>query len=633
MRHTMILCGVLLAVTLGVFMQMSNHQFINFDDPLYITNNPYVKGGITTRNIVWAFTATAASNWHPLTWLSHMADVEIFGLNPRWHHLMSVFIHAASAFLLFFLLARITGTHWQSLFVAALFALHPLHVESVAWVAERKDVLSCFFWLLTLLLYSRYVSHRGARWYLLTLLSYVAGLMTKPMLVTLPLVMFLLDYWPFNRFNREQMPDGTTSGSTLLSLVKKKVPFLLFSALSAIVTMYAQNKGGALKSLDASSFGLRVENAVVAYVKYLVKTIWPQDLAILYPFPSSVPLWQVLCSCLLLIFISVAAIRYRRRYPYLLVGWFWFLITLVPVIGLVRVGGQSMADRYTYIPLIGLFIICAWGIPDLLHIWRYRKATLAILAGMTISASTAATWHQLGYWKDNISLYEHTLQVTTGNYLILNNYGIALADQGRFEEAIREYAEALRSWPKSATAHVNWGAALAHQGKFAEAIEHYNEALRLIPDYALAHANMGRALANLDRVDEAAAHYEEALGIDPSLADVHLNLGVILVKKGEYENALQHYDMVLQLEPNSAKGSINMGAAFAQEGRMDEAIRCFSEALRIDPKSVEAHFNLGIILARQNKVEEAISHFTEALSLRPDLEPARRWLEALRQKK
>ena len=633
MRHATLLCAVLLALTLGVFMQTCNHQFINLDDPLYVTNNPYVKGGITGKNIVWAFTTTAASNWHPLTWLSHMLDVEIFGFNPRGHHLTNVFIHTASTLLLFWLLVQITTAPWQSLFVAALFALHPLHVESVAWVAERKDVLSCFFWFLTLLFYAGYVKQRRLKFYLLTLFSFVVGLLTKPMLVTLPLVMLLLDYWPLNRFNRQRAQDGTTFGSPLFFLVTEKVPFLFLSAVSAVITMYAQNKGGALKSLETASLGLRIENAVIAYVKYLGKTIWPRDLAILYPFPSSLPLWQALVSCLVLIFISVAIIRYRRRHPYFLVGWLWFLVTLIPVIGIVRVGGQSMADRYTYIPLIGLFIMGSWGVPDLMKGWHHRQAILGILAGVVIFASFATTWHQLGCWKDNISLYQHTLQVTTGNYLILNNYGIALADQGRFDEAILQYQGALRAWPKSATAHVNLGAALAHQGKFVEAIGHYSEALKLIPDYALAHSNLGRALAHLGRINEAIAHYEEALKIDPSLADVHLNLGILLVKKGDYENALQHYDMVLRLEPNSTKAPINMGTALAQEGRLDEAIHCFTEALRVDPKSVEAHFNLGVVLARQNRAGEAMEHFSQVLKQRPDLETARNWMEVLKRQK
>jgi tetratricopeptide (TPR) repeat protein len=562
-----------------------------------------------------------------------MLDVEIFGSSPSGHHLTNVFIHMASTLLLFLLLEKITTAPWQSLFVAALFALHPLHVESVAWVAERKDVLSGLFWFLTLLFYARYVKHRRVKFYLLTLLFFVAGLLTKPILVTLPVVMFLLDYWPFNRFPREQVERRGTMGSTLRSLVKEKIPFVFLSALSAVITIYAQDKGGAMKSLESTPFTLRIENAVIAYAKYLGKTIWPQDLAILYPFPSSLPLSQILASSLLLILVSTVTVHYRRRYPYLLIGWFWFFVTLVPVIGLVQVGGQSIADRYTYIPLIGLFIMGSWGVPDLMQGWRCRPAILGMLAGVVISALTATTWQQLGYWKDNISLYQHTLQVTTGNYLILNNYGIALADGGRFDEAILQYQEALRAWPKSATAHVNLGAALAHQGKFAEAIGHYCEALKLIPDYALAHGNTGRALAHLGRIDEAIAHYEEALKIDPSLADVHLNLGILLVKKGDYENALRHYDMVLRLEPNSTKGPINMGAALAQEGRLDEAIHCFTEALRIDPKSVEAHFNLGVILARQNRGGEAIEHFSQVLKLRPDLETARHWMEVLKRQK
>lgn len=632
MRSIVVLCALLLALTIGVFLQTRDHEFINFDDPLYVTNNPHVKGGLAGRNIVWAFTATAISNWHPLTWLSHMADVEIFGLNPRGHHLTNVIIHTLSTLLLFLLLVRMTGALWQSLFVAALFALHPLHVESVAWVAERKDMLSGFFWSLTLLFYAGYVKHRQVRFYLLTLLSFVLGLMTKPKLVTLPLVMLLLDYWPFGRFRAEKGSDRISTGTTLSPLVKEKIPFILLSGFSAVITLYAQNKGGAMKSLEAIPFVLRAENAIIAYAKYLGKTIWPYDMAIVYPFPSSVPLWQVLGSFLLIVLISAVTIRFRRRYAYLLVGWVWFLLTLVPVIGLVQVGGQAMADRYTYIPLTGLFILCAWGIPDLLRGWPYRKTTLSILAGVVIAVLTVLTWQQLGHWRNNISLYGHTLQVTTGNYLIHNNYGIALADQGRPEEAILEYRKALRAWPKAATAHVNLGATLANQGRFVEAIEHYNEALRLIPDYALAHANLGRALANLGRIDEAMSHYENAMRNDPNLPDVHLNLGILLLRKGEYDGALQHYAESLRLEPNSTKGPINMGAALAEEGRMDEAIRCFTDALRIDPKSVEAHFNLGMILARQNRIGEAVNHFSEALRLRPDLEGARRWLDALKQR-
>jgi len=633
LRYKVAVCAGLFIVTLVIFWQTGEHQFINFDDPLYVTNNPRVKEGLTGDNIVWAFTTTAASNWHPLTWLSHMTDVEFFGVNPRGHHLMNVFIHTASTLLLFLLLARITLAPWQSLFVAALFALHPLHVESVAWVAERKDVLSSFFWLLTLLFYAGYVRHRKVKFYLLALASFVIGLMAKPMLVTLPVIMLLLDYWPLNRFMREPEHGGTTADGTLFLLVREKLPFFLFSALSSLVTLFAQQKGEALKSLDVTPFGLRVGNAVIAYVKYLAKTIWPQNLAILYPFPLSVPLWQAFGSCLALVFISGVTIRYRRRYPYLLVGWFWFLVTLVPVIGLIQVGGQSMADRYTYIPLTGLFIMGSWLILDLLRGWSQRRIILAVLAIGIISALAATTWLQLGYWKDNISLYRHALQVTTGNYPILNNYGTALADQGNVDEATRQYEEALRVWPKSALAHVNLGVVLANQGKFMEAIRHYDEALRLIPDYALAHGNLGRALVSQGKIDEAIVHYKEALRIDPSLADIHLNLGILLLKTGQHETAFEHYRTYLRLEPSSTKGPINMGAELAQEGKIAEAMGCFNQALAIDPDSVEAHFNLGVILARQNRTGEAIQHFSHVLKLRPDLQGARRWMEILRQRR
>jgi protein O-mannosyl-transferase len=630
MRHTMTLCGVLLALTLAVFWQTGDHQFINFDDPLYVTNNPHVKGGVTGGNVAWAFTTTHASNWHPLTWLSHMADVDLFGLNPRGHHLVSVFIHAASTLLLFLLLVRMTRAAWQSLFVAALFALHPLHVESIAWVAERKDVLSGFFWFLTLFFYAGYVKRPRFKFYLLALVSYVLGLMTKPMLVTLPIVMLLTDYWPFGRFPSTQREGGAVTSSSLSSLIKEKLPFCFFCGFSAAVTMYAQNKGEALKSLEAIPLLLRSENAVIAYAKYLGKTIWPNDLAIFYPFPVSVPLSQVIGSSLLVVLISAVAIQYRRRCPYLLVGWFWFLVSLVPVIGLVQVGGQSMADRYTYIPLTGLFLVCAWGISDLLRGWPYRRTILLSLAVLAVFPLTVVTWHQIGYWKDNISLYQHALQVTASNYVIHNNFGIALADQGRSDEAILEYRKAIQAWPKAAVAHVTLGAALANRGDLVEAIDHYNEALRLIPDYALAHANLGRALVKLGRIGEAITHYEETLKIDPAFADVHLNLAIILLKQQELDRAFHHYDIFLRLEPYSAKGPINMGAALAQEGRATEAAQCFADALRIDPGSVEAHFNLGIILARQNRREEALNHFSEVLKIRPDLEAARRWIETLK---
>jgi len=620
MRYAMILCVALIAVTVGIFLQTGDHGFITFDDPGYVTDNPRVKGGVTGENVAWAFSATAMSNWHPLTWLSHMTDVELFGLDPRGHHLTNVFFHAATTLLLFFLLAQITGAPWRSLFVAALFALHPLHVESVAWVAERKDVLSGFFWFLTLLLYAGYVKRGGTARYLLALLSFAAGLMAKPMLVTLPLVLLLLDYWPLRR-------------SPLWALVKEKIPFFALSAASSVVTVIAQKQGGAMKTLEAIPLGSRVGNAVIAYGKYIGKMFWPADLAMLYPFPGSIPLWQVSVSFLLLVLFSALAIVWRRRYPYLVTGWFWFLVTLVPVIGIVQVGGQSMADRYTYLPLTGLFLACAWGVDDLSQGWRYRKAVLAVLAAMVVAASAVATWRQVGYWRDNLTLYRHTLEVTGGNYLIHNNYGVVLAREGRLDEAITQYLEALQVWPRAANAHVNLGDALSQQGKFAEAISHYQRALQIVPDYALALENMGKALAALGRDDEAAASYEQTLRFDPSRSGAHLNLAILLVKRGRTDEGWRHYVTALRLEPYSAKLPINMGVALAQRGMPEEAAGCFRQALRIDPDSVEAHFNLGVLLARQNRAEEAAYHFSEVLRRKPDAEGARRWLEVLKRQR
>jgi tetratricopeptide (TPR) repeat protein len=466
-----------------------------------------VKGGLTGENVAWAFSATAMSNWHPLTWLSHMTDVQLFGLDPRGHHLTNVFFHAASTLLLFFLLAQITGAPWQSLFVAALFALHPLHVESVAWVAERKDVLSGFFWFLTLLLYARYVKRGGTTRYLLALLSFAAGLMAKPMLVTLPVVMLLMDYWPFHR-----IPPGPDSGgireifrrtSALCALMKEKVPFLLLSALSSVVTMVAQKQSGAMKTLDAIPLGDRIGNAVITYVKYIGKMIWPHDLALLYPLPQSINPWQVSGAFLLLVIFSALAIGYRRRHPYLVTGWFWFLVTLVPVIGIVQVGGQSMADRYTYIPLTGLFIIAGWAVPVFMQGWRHRQAILAFLAAVVLSASVAVTWRQVGYWKDNLSLYRHTLDVTIDNYQILNNYGIALAQKGRLDEAIDQYLASLKIDPNRPATHNNLGFAYFRKGMVDHAILQFQMAIALNPDYADAHNNLGIAYGKKGWIQQA----------------------------------------------------------------------------------------------------------------------------------
>lgn len=508
-----LLCLALVFIVLAVYIQVGNHSFINLDDNAYVTNNPHVASGITVQNVVWAFTSVDAYNWHPITWLSHMADVRFFGMNPGGHHITSVVIHTISSLLLFLLLLRLTGALWQSLFVAAMFALHPLHIQSVAWVAERKDVISGFFWFLTLLLYAKYVEKQKTTLYVLTILSFILGLMSKPMLVTLPLVMLLLDFWPLERFRYEG--DKHHNSGRAIALIKEKIPFFVCSIFSGVVTIYAQGKGGAIAASDMTSLWLRFENAMTAYVKYIGKTIWPHDLALFYPFPLSIPLWQAICSLLILILFSALAIRARRHSPYVLAGWLWFVITLMPVIGLIQVGGHSMADRYTYIPLTGLFIVAAWGVPDLMKGMRHQRRITALIAATVVITSAILTWQQLAYWRDSVSLFRHTLQVTSGNCMIHNNLGLTLALKGEYEEAIQEFRKALRIYPNYTEAHNNLGATFDFKGDFDAAIQEYREAIRINPDHADAHYNLGIDLQIRGDLDAAIKEYQETLRIQP----------------------------------------------------------------------------------------------------------------------
>jgi len=495
MRSIILVAVALVAITLAVYSQTGNFQFLGFDDDEYVTNNLHVASGITGENFVWAFTSFDASNWHPITWLSHMVDVQLYGMNPRGHHLTNVVVHTISSLLLLLFLFRFTGSLWQSSFVAALFALHPLHVESVAWVAERKDMLSTFFWLLTLLFYAEYVAKGKPALYKLSLFTFVLGLMAKPMLVTLPIVMLLMDFWPLQRYRHgggkqglHQVPDG------IAAYIKEKIPFLIFSFLSAIITIHAQNRSGSVKNFDQFPFGLRVENALTAYVKYIGKTLWPHNLGVFYPIPSTFLLWRVIGSLLVILLISGATIRGASRYPYLAAGWFWFLVTLVPVIGLVQVGGQSMADRYTYIPVIGLFIMAAWGTADLTRNLPHQRVVLTLIAGVAVIASTVLTWRQLGYWRDDNSLFRHTLQVTSDNSYINYNLGVDLAEKGDLDAAIREYLEAVRISPDFTEAHTNLGIALAKKGDLDAAIKELQEALRISPNETIIQSALESAL-------------------------------------------------------------------------------------------------------------------------------------------
>jgi tetratricopeptide (TPR) repeat protein len=624
MKLKVILSVVLVAITLALFSQTANHQFINFDDPGYVLKNPVVRNGLTTSGIAWAFTSTAMSNWHPVTWMSHMLDVQMFGLDPAGHHLTSVLLHAMAALLLFLFLEGITGFLWRSFIVALLFAIHPLHVESVAWVAERKDLLSCIFWSLTLIFYAAYVKKPGASFYILSLFMFILGLMSKPMLVTLPVIMLFLDYWPLNRLAGE----GKT-WKNIIPLIREKIPFFILTLASSAITIYGQHKGGAMATLVKVPLAARVENALISYIKYIALMFWPHDLAILYPFPKQISFWQAGGSAILLALISFAVISYRTKFPYLVTGWFWYLVALIPVIGLVQVGGQALADRYTYIPYTGLFILCCWLLPDLMGKWRYRTLTLGSLGAAAILILSIVTWRQIPYWKDDIALYRHTLAVTTDNYLILNNYGIALDQRGDLAGAYGMFQETIRVNPRSAMAYNNLGALYLRWGNFASAANCYNKALEISPNYPFARAGLGKALAGMGRVDEAIWQYEQALNLDPTLAETHLNLSVLLMKIGEREKGMAHYGIALQLNPTSAKAPINMGSELAAEGRLEEALEYFDHALSLDPYSVEAHFNRGVALAKLGRKEEAREEFIRVLQIMPESVGARKWLEKL----
>ena len=533
--------------TLAAYWQVHNCDFTSYDDNLYVTQNWHVKTGLTRDNVLWAFTAGHASNWHPLTWLSHMLDCHLFGTNPRWHHLTNLLLHIANTLLLFAVLKRMTAAFWRSAFVAAVFALHPLHVESVAWIAERKDVLSTLFWLLTMIAYLNYVRRPGISRYLLALLLFALGLMAKPMLVTLPFVLLLLDYWPLERLQLRR----DTNRRLWFQLVREKVPFFILSAISSVITFVVQQKSGAMAKLDAIPLMVRFGNAFISYVRYIGRMFWPDRLTIFYPHPShELPIWQTAATAGLLLAVSVLVIRLAPKHKYLLVGWLWYLGTLFPVIGLVQVGNQASADRYTYIPLIGLFIVISWALPNLSAKWKHKKITLGASMLVALSVLFVCSRRQVSLWRNSITLFEHGLRVTKDNYMAHFCIAEPLYQQGRPGEAVAHLTEALRIKPDFPDAHSNLGYFLMHQGKLDEAIAHFTEALRTRPDFANAHHNFGYALTRQGRLEEAAAHFTEALNIKPDFPEVHNDLAVILVRQGKLDDALNQYRQALRIRPD-----------------------------------------------------------------------------------
>ena len=613
-------CGLLLLAVALVFGQTVRFEFVNFDDDVYVYENLHVQKGMTPEGFVWAFTNFYAVNWHPLTWLSHALDIQFYGLWAGGHHLTNVLLHALSVIVLLLVLRQMTGRLWPSALVAALFAIHPLHVESVAWVAERKDVLSGLFFVLTLAAYLGYVRRPfSVLRYLLVVLCFALGLLSKPMLVTLPLVLLLLDYWPLGRWNRLGPTEAAACGraSVPWRVFIEKAPLLLLAAASCVATLMAQNS--AMTTLEGLPFTDRVANAVVSYAAYLGQSLCSTDLAVLYPHPRDALSWWTVGGCLLLLVsISIVVVMWRRRRPYLLLGWLWYLGMLVPVIGLVQVGEQARADRYMYLPLIGPSLVLAWTTMEFVGNSFVRRWLCGMAWLLLLVALTGLSWQQVSHWRDSEALWTHALTSTIGNNLAHNSLALALAGRGQVDLAIGHYQKALEVKPDYAEAHNNLGNALVGRGQVDEAIAHYEKTLEIKPDYAEAHNNLGNALVGHGRVDEAIAHYEKALEIKPDYAEAYSNLALALAGRGQVDLAIAHYQKALEIKPDFAEAHYNLGNTLVGHGRVDEAITHYQKALEIKPDDAEAHYNLAVTLAGHGQIDSAIAHYQNALEIKPD---------------
>ncbi|MGD0744716.1 MAG: tetratricopeptide repeat protein [Verrucomicrobiota bacterium] len=581
------ICLLLAAATLAVYWPATSCDFLNYDDPDYFTSNARVLMGFTPRNVVWAFTTEHASNWHPVTWLSLMLDAQLFGKGPAGPHLTNLLLHAANTVLLFLLLQCLTAARWRSALVAALFALHPLHVESVAWVTERKDVLSAFFGLLSLGAYVRFVEKSKVKnpkskvFFTLSLLFFALGLMSKPVLVTLPLVMLLLDWWPLRRSTESETLNAQRSA--LNQLVFEKWPFFALSGVSCVVTFVVQQNSGAVAALTEFSPSERIENAFVSYARYLGKTFWPTALATPYPHPGYWPWWLVLFAVILFAALCAAAVWWGPEFPFAPVGWFWFVGMLIPVIGLVQVGDQSMADRYTYLPLIGVFMVLIWGIGEACRHWRVPKSTVVFCAAFMLTACALRTRNQLDYWQNSGTLFRRALAVTENNYVAENDLGTWLSSRGQIAGAMDCYRQSLKIKPGNFDALYDLGNAFARLGDWDNAIADYRRALEITPDQADILDNLGFALAAKHQFAEAITNFDASLKLDPDSAGAHNNLATVLFIQHRFDEAAQHYREALRLTPDNPQIYANLGDTLVQLGRMAEAVKCYQAALRFAP--------------------------------------------------
>ena len=596
-----LICLALTLMTIVAFEQVRRNDFIGFDDDEYVTRNPNVYKGVSVDSFIWACSTSCAGNWHPLTWLSHMLDCEMYGLKPAGHHITNLLLHTVNTLLLFWVLRNATGGLWRSAFVAVLFALHPLHVESVAWVAERKDILSGFFWMLTIAAYIRYAKRPAVGRYLWLVLFFGLGLTAKPMLVTLPFVLLLLDWWPLGRFQRLGQ-DGLTNPS-LRMLIVEKIPLFVLTIGSCIITYVVQQSSGATALTERLSLSVRVSNALVSYAAYLCKMFYPVNLAIYYPHPlNNIPLWQPIVAFITLAFVSVFVIYLARRQRYLIVGWLWYIGTLVPVIGLVQVGEQAMADRYTYLPLTGIFIMIAWGAAELAGKRRYRQLFLVVPAGLVLVALLMLTRVQVNRWQNSIILFEHTLGITENNYRMHNNLGMVLVEEGEADKAVEQYRLALGIRPNHVSAMNNLGVALLKQGKVNEAVSYLLQSAQISPTFQT-YNNLGTALARQGKSGEAVEYYQKGLEMNPDDADAHTNLGNVLRKLGRAKEAVEHHRRALEIDPYDAKAHYNLGIVLGSQGNIKQAIRHWTEAVRLQPDSTKILNNLAWVLAVSSEEE------------------------------
>jgi protein O-mannosyl-transferase len=652
-------------------LQVGHHQFVNYDDNYYVTENPTVQAGVTSAGLGWAFGRLQGEHtyWHPVTWVSHMVDCQFFGLNPAGHHLVSLLFHILNVVLVFLVFERMTMAFWRSALVAALFALHPLQADTVAWVAERKNLLSAAFWLLTMWAYVRYTEVQSLNskvqspkpgadapgflfhlpssiFYSLCLLFFILGLMCKPVLVTLPFVLLLLDYWPLQRL---QLADVKTTARALAKLTWEKTPLFLLAGGSCLITIVGHRSLKMLADASHVPLSLRAANAVVSYVRYLGKVVCPVNLAVLYPYPNAWVWWKVVLCGLMLLCFSVLAIRTFRSRPYLFVGWFWFIGVLVPFIGLVKVGDQAMADRFMYVPILGLFLCAVWGLGELLETWRCERRWLMLASNATLLVCLVCTGFQLRHWQSSETLFRHAIEVTSGNYTAYDGLGIALElagkpdealacytesarlephhkegnynlgtllmKMGRMDEAIQHLKVAAKFNPTFADAQINLGKALSAQGKLAEATTCFSNAVQVAPDDAVARYNLGALLSMQGAKDQAMVCFAEALRLDPEYGLAHANLGVALMRRGQSAEGAAHLAAAVRLNPNDPWTHDNLGLAYLELRRFGEAAEQFSEALRLKPDAAEPHHHLALALVKLDKPKDALPYAQKAYDL------------------